>query len=61
MQNISDTDYKGATTLEPMNATEMLHQILDVARQADLQEIHLSVERNNIPSVKTIVKKWRYL
>ena len=37
-------------------ATEMLHQVLDVARQAGLSEIHLSVEKSNIPSVKTIVK-----
>lgn len=37
-------------------ATEMLKQILDVARNAGLQEIHLSVEKSNEPSVKTIVK-----
>ena len=42
-------------------ATEMLHQILDVARQAGLSEIHLSVEKSNIPSVKTIVKNGGYL
>ena len=37
-------------------ATEMLKQILDVARNVGLQEIHLSVERENTPSVKTIIK-----
>jgi predicted acetyltransferase len=37
-------------------ATEMLRQVLQVAKQAGLQEVHLSVERNNEPSVKTIVK-----
>lgn len=37
-------------------ATEMLKQVLDVARSVGLQEIHLSVERENEPSVKTIIK-----
>ena len=37
-------------------ATEMLRQVLLVAKQAGLQEVHLSVERDNEPSVKTIVK-----
>ena len=37
-------------------ATEMLRQILLIAKQAGLQEVHLSVERDNEPSVKTIVK-----
>ena len=37
-------------------ATEMLKQLLDVAKNVGLKELHLSVERNNIPSVKTIVK-----
>lgn len=37
-------------------ATEMLKQVLDVARNVGLQEIHLSVERENTPSVKTIIK-----
>ena len=37
-------------------ATEMLRQLLLIAKQAGLQEVHLSVERNNDPSVKTIVK-----
>lgn len=37
-------------------ATEMLRQILDVARKADMKELHLSVEKDNLPSVKTIVR-----
>lgn len=37
-------------------ATEMLRQVLQVAKQAGLTEVHLSVERSNEPSVKTIVK-----
>lgn len=37
-------------------ATEMLRQILEVAKNAGLQEVHLSVERENVASVKTIVK-----
>ena len=37
-------------------ATEMLRQILLIAKQVGLQEVHLSVERDNEPSVKTIVK-----
>ena len=37
-------------------ATEMLRQILLIAKQAGLQEVYLSVERDNEPSVKTIVK-----
>ena len=37
-------------------ATEMLRQILIIAKQAGLQELQLSVERDNEPSVKTIVK-----
>ena len=37
-------------------ATEMLHQLLDVARDIRLSEIHLSVERENEPSIKTITK-----
>lgn len=37
-------------------ATEMLRQVLLVAKQTGLQEVHLSVERQNEPSVKTIVK-----
>lgn len=34
----------------------MLRQVLDVARGAGLKELHLSVEKENLPSVKTIVK-----
>ena len=37
-------------------ATEMLRRVLQVAKQAGLTEVHLSVERSNEPSVKTIVK-----
>ena len=37
-------------------ATEMLRQVLDIARRAGLEELHLSVEKDNIPSIKTIVK-----
>ena len=36
-------------------ATEMLRQILLIAKQAGLEEVHLSVEKDNEPSVKTIV------
>lgn len=37
-------------------ATEMLRQILEVAKEAGLEEIHLSVEKDNEPSIKTILK-----
>lgn len=37
-------------------ATEMLRQLLDVARRAGLEKLHLSVERDNTPSLKTITK-----
>ena len=37
-------------------ATQMLHQLLNVARNVGLSEIHLSVERGNAPSIKTITK-----
>ena len=37
-------------------ATEMLRQVLEVAKKAGLKEVHLSVERSNEASVKTIVK-----
>lgn len=37
-------------------ATEMLRQILNTASKAGLSEIHLSVERDNEPSIKTIRK-----
>ena len=37
-------------------ATEMLRQILAIAKEAGLKEIHLSVEKDNGPSIKTILK-----
>lgn len=37
-------------------ATQMVKLILEVAREAGLTELHLSVEKDNIPSIKTIVK-----
>ncbi len=37
-------------------ATEMLRQLLDVAKKAGMKELHLSVEKNNEPSVKTIIR-----
>ena len=37
-------------------ATEMLRQILVIAKEAGLEEIHLSVEKDNEPSIKTILK-----
>ena len=37
-------------------ATEMLRLLLKYAKEIGLKELHLSVERNNIPSIKTIVK-----
>lgn len=37
-------------------ATEMLRLLIQHARECNLKELHLSVERNNIPSVKTIIK-----
>lgn len=37
-------------------ATEMLRQVLEVAKKAGLKEVHLSVERSNAASVKTITK-----
>ncbi|MEE0862654.1 MAG: GNAT family N-acetyltransferase [Lachnospiraceae bacterium] len=37
-------------------ATEMLHQIIIIAKEAGLLELNLSVERDNVPSIKTIVK-----
>lgn len=37
-------------------ATMMLCKILDVAKQAGMKELHLSVERDNAPSVKTIIR-----
>lgn len=38
------------------NATQMLHLLLDVARNAGLRELHLSVEKKNVPSIKSIRK-----
>lgn len=35
-------------------ATEMLRQLLAVAKDAGLQEVHLATKQNNIFSVKTI-------
>lgn len=37
-------------------ATEMLRQILPIAHNMALSELHISVERNNEPSIKTILK-----
>ena len=37
-------------------ATEMLRQLLNVAKKAGMKELHLSVEKNNEPSVKTIIR-----
>ena len=37
-------------------ATEMLRQLLDIAKRAGMNELHLSVEKMNEPSVKTIIK-----
>lgn len=37
-------------------ATEMLKQLLDIAKNSGMNEIQLSVEKSNIPSIKTIVK-----
>ncbi|NYB74330.1 GNAT family N-acetyltransferase [Sedimentibacter hydroxybenzoicus DSM 7310] len=36
-------------------ATGMLKQLLIVAKEAGLKQLHLSVERDNLPSVKTII------
>ena len=37
-------------------ATEMLRQLLIIAKEAGLSELHLSVEKTNEPSIKTIIK-----
>ena len=37
-------------------ATEMLRLLLKTARETGLKELHLSVEKDNVPSVRTIVK-----
>ena len=34
----------------------MLRLLIEYAKKCDLKELHLSVERDNIPSVKTIIK-----
>ena len=37
-------------------ATEMLSLVIKIAKNAGMLEMHLSVERDNIPSIKTITK-----
>ena len=37
-------------------ATEMLRLLMKTARETGLKELHLSVEKDNVPSVRTIVK-----
>ncbi len=37
-------------------ATEMLRLLLEKAKETGMKEIHLSVERSNLPSIKTIEK-----
>ena len=37
-------------------ATEMLRQLLEVAKKTGMNELYLSVERKNKPSVKTIIR-----
>ncbi len=37
-------------------ATEMLHQLIGVAREAGLPELHISVEKTNTASIKVIKK-----
>lgn len=37
-------------------ATEMLRQLLDIAKRAGMNELHLSVEKTNEPLVKTIIR-----
>ena len=37
-------------------AVKMLRQILEIARSTGLHEIHISAERNNKPSIKTITR-----
>ena len=37
-------------------ATEMLRLLCETAKASGMTELHLSVERDNLPSVKTIVK-----
>lgn len=37
-------------------ATEMLHQLLQAARKAKMKELHISVEKTNMASIKVIQK-----
>lgn len=37
-------------------AIEMLYQLLHAAKEADMKELHISVERKNTPSIKVIQK-----
>ncbi len=37
-------------------ATEMLNQLLQVAKEAEMKELHISVERGNMASIKVIQK-----
>lgn len=37
-------------------AVEMLRQVVEKAKEYGLTEMHLSVEKDNIPSIKTILK-----
>lgn len=37
-------------------ATEMLRQVIEVAKSVDMKQLQLSVERDNTPSIKTIVR-----
>lgn len=38
------------------HATEMLHLILSIAKNAGLSELHLAVKKANLPSIGTIIK-----
>ena len=46
----------GANNRRKGFATEMLRQLLDVAKKTGMKELHLSVEKNNEPSVKIITR-----
>ena len=37
-------------------ATEMLYQLLQAAKKAEMKELHISVEKENIASIKVIQK-----
>lgn len=41
---------------ELFDKAEMLRQLLEVAKKAGMNELYLSVERKNEPSVKTITR-----